>query len=84
MPNTPTTRKGSGRTKGSFSFVKIPVADLVAKFADHTTPVVVSRKWAEACGFTGLIANPANATLHSIEGQTPATHVAATVTNLDE
>jgi len=78
------TRKGSGRTKGSFSFVKITLADLNSKFADATTPCVVSRKWAESCGFTGLIANPANSTLDSIQGQTPATHVAATVTNLDE
>lgn len=81
---TPVKRKGSGRTKGSYSFVKITLADLNAKFADVTTPIVVSRKWAESCGFTGLVANPANATLDSIQGQTPATHVAATVTNLDE
>jgi len=84
MTNTKVTRKGSGRTKGSFSFVKITLADLNAKFADTTTPIVASRKWAESCGFTGLIANPANATLDSIQGQTPATHVTATVTNLDE
>ena len=84
MANTKVTRKGSGRTKGSFSFVKITIADLNNKFADATTPVVVSRKWAESCGFQGLIANPANSTLDSIQGQTPATHVAAKVTNLDE
>ena len=78
------TRKGSGRTKGSFSFVKITIADLNAKFADTTTPCVVSRKWAESCGFQGLIANPGNSTLDSIQGRTPATHVAAKVTNLDE
>lgn len=83
MANTKVTRKGSGRTKGSFSFVKITLADLNAKFADHTTPVVVSRKWAEACAFTGLVANPANSTLASIEGQTPATHVNVAVTDLD-
>ena len=83
MPNAKTTRKGSGRTKGSFSFVKITLADLNAKFADTTTPVVVGRKWAESCGFTGLVSNPANSTLESIQGQTPATHVAATVTDLD-
>ena len=71
------------RTKGSFSFVKITLADINAKFADKTTPVVVSRKWAATCGFTGLVANPANATLDSIQGQTPATHVTATVTDLD-
>ena len=84
MANKIVTRKGSGRTKGSFSFVKITIADLNNKFADTTTPVVVSRKWAESCGFQGLIANPANSTLDSIQGQTPATHVAAKVTNLDE
>lgn len=83
MANTKITRKGSGRTKGSFSFVKITLADLKAKFADDTTPIVVSRKWAEACSFTNLVANPANTTLDSIQGQTPATHVAATVTDLD-
>ena len=83
MPNAKITRKGSGRTKGSFSFVKITLADLNAKFADTTIPVVVGRKWAESCGFTGLVSNPANSTLDSIQGQTPDTHVAATVTDLD-
>lgn len=79
-----TSRPGSGRTKGSFSFVKISLADLNSKFADQTTPIVVSRKWAEQVGFSGLVANPANATLDTIQGLTPATQVAATVTNLDE
>ena len=78
-----TTRKGSGRTKGSFSFVKISLADLNAKFADTSTPIVVGRKWAENCGFAGLVANPANTTLASIQGQTPSSAVAATVTDLD-
>lgn len=78
------TRKGSGRTKGSFSFVKITLADLKAKFADDTTPCVVSRKWAEQVGFSGLVANPAGSTMDSIQGQTPATQVTAKVTNLDE
>lgn len=81
---TKVTRKGSGRTKGSFSFVKITLADLNAKFADQTTPVVVGRKWAESCGFTGLVANPANATLQSIQGQTPETRVAAVVSDLND
>ena len=81
---TKTTRKGSGRTKGSFSFVKMTLAELTAKFSDPNQTIMVGRKWAEACGFTGLVANPANTTLDSIQGQTPATHVAATVTNLDE
>lgn len=81
--STITTRKGSGRTKGSFSFVTISLADLNAKFADQNTPIVVSRKWAEACSFTGLVAKPANSTLASIEGQTPQTTVALKVTDLD-
>lgn len=82
--NTNSNRKGSGRTKGSFSFVRIPLSDLAAKFADPNTPCLVSRKWAEACGFTGLVANPAAASYEAIQGQTPATRVAAVVTNLDD
>lgn len=78
------TRKGSGRTKGSFSFVKVTLAELNAKFADPTIPVLVSRKWAEACNFTGLVAGPASSSYESIQGQTPNTLVTATVTDLDE
>jgi hypothetical protein len=77
------TRKGSGRTKGSFSFVKITLAELNAKFADTSTPVVVGRKWAEGVGFGGLTAAPANQTMDSIQGQTPATKVGAKVSDLD-
>lgn len=84
MTNTQVTRKGSGRTKGSFSFVKITLAELNAKFSDPKQTIMIGRKWAEQCGFTGLTANPANTTLDSIQGQTPATHVTAVVTNLDE
>lgn len=81
--NKITTRKGSGRTKGSFSFVRIPLKDLTAKFADLTTPILVSRKWAEQVGFQGLVANPAASTYDAIQGQTPATMVTTTVTDLD-
>jgi hypothetical protein len=77
------SRKGSGRTKGSFSFVRVPLAELTSKFADGTTPVLVSRKWAEAVGFAGLTATTAAASYESIQGKTPATAVAATVTDLD-
>jgi hypothetical protein len=84
MNTTNVTRKGSGRTKGSYSFVKITLATLNAKFADPSTPIVTGRKWAEACGFEGLTSAPANHTLDTIQGQTPATYVTATVTNLDE
>ena len=78
------TRKGSGRTKGSFSFVRIPLKDIKAKFADDTTPILVSRKWAEQVGFTGLVCAPAANTYDAIQGQTPATKVTATVTDLGD
>jgi hypothetical protein len=77
------TRKGSGRTKGSFSFVRIPLKDLTGKFADDTTPILVSRKWAEQVGFQGLTSAPASSTYDAIQGQTPATKVGATVSDLD-
>ena len=78
------TRKGSGRTKGSFSFVKVTLAELNAKFADPNQPVVIGRKWAEEVGFNGLTAAPANQTMDSIQGQTPKTAVTATVNLLDD
>ena len=78
------TRKGSGRTKGSYSFTTVTLADLNAKFADHSTPIVIGRKWAEACGFTGFSSAPATNTLSSIEGQTPASRVTAVVTDLND
>lgn len=78
------TRKGSGRTKGSFSFIVLTIKQLKEKFADENQTVVVGRKWAETCGFSGVVAHAANATLDSIQGQTPATRVAATVTDLTD
>jgi hypothetical protein len=70
-----TRRPGSGRTVGSYSFVKLSIADLLSKFADHTTPVIVSRKWAEQLGFQGLTATTAGATTDKIEGMLPTTKV---------
>lgn len=78
------TRKGSGRTKGSFSFVKISLADLNAKFSDPSQPITVGRKFAEACGFAGLSSGPANAINDSIQGQTPATRVGVVVSDLND
>lgn len=66
------TRKGSGRTTGSYSFVNITLADLTAKLgADPTTPIVVRRKWAEGLGFTGLVAKPVNNSNDVIPCQKP-------------
>lgn len=76
------------RTKGSFSFVKIPTIDIVSKYVDAATAAslvaqfpglrdetVCSRKWAEGRGFTGLVSGPAANTFASIAGQTPETVV---------
>lgn len=89
-------RAGSGRTKGSFSFVKIPLGDILAKKLDTETVamlrakfpalqdfVIVSRLWAESSGFTGLVANPANQTMDSIAGTTIATASEVKVSLLD-
>lgn len=76
---TKTTRKGSGRTKGSFSFVSIPMTDLTAKL-NPTSVVVVSRKYAESIGFTGLKVTNAADTLESIQGTNPQTAATVTVT----
>lgn len=53
MSKTKITRKGSGRTKGSYSFVTVTLAELNAKFAPDTK-IVIGRKWGEVVGFKGL------------------------------
>lgn len=63
-------RPGSGRTKGSFSFVKLTLAELKSKFADETTPIVVSRKWAEPLGFNVTGTTDAKHLSESIVGTT--------------
>jgi hypothetical protein len=78
------TRKGSGRTKGSFSFVSLTLAQLNGKFADQTTPIIVGRKFAEQMGFQDLVAGPAGTVHDRIEGQTPASRVTAKVVDLDK
>lgn len=81
---TPTKpRKGSGRTKGSFSFVTLSLAELNAKLINPDTKVMVGRKFAEQHGFTGMTCAPVSTLYGKIAGSTPATKVAATVTDLD-
>jgi hypothetical protein len=75
-------RPGSGRTKGSFSFVTVSLADLKANFADDTQKIVIGRKWAEQCGFNIQATTPATDILGKIQGETPATQAAVTVRNL--
>jgi hypothetical protein len=53
MSKTKITRKGSGRTKGSYSFATVTLAELNAKFAPDTK-IVIGRKWGQVVGFNGL------------------------------
>jgi hypothetical protein len=75
MATTKTRRPGSGRTKGSYSFVTISITDLLAKFNDQTTPVIVSRKWAEQVGFKNIESRKANETVSRIDGRLPDSKV---------
>ena len=70
------------RTKGSYSFVTVSLADLNAKFADKTQPIVIGRKWAEGCAIQGT-AKPVGDITQAIQGHTPATAVAIKVTDLN-
>jgi hypothetical protein len=76
------TRAGAGRTKGSYSFVKITLKELVAKFADQSTHIVVSRKFAEAVGFDNCTSAPASTITNSIMGETPESAAKVTVVEL--
>lgn len=82
MANKKITREGSGRTKGSFSFVLITLEQLNAKFNDQTTPVKVSRKWAQECGFANLVSGKAGELTAQVQGKTPETKIEATEVDL--
>ncbi len=77
------TSKGSGRTKGAFSFVQITLAELNAKFNDQTTPIKVSRLWAQEVGFKNLVTKAAGDLTADTQGLLPSTKVGAVVTALD-
>jgi hypothetical protein len=88
-------RPGAGRSKGSFSFVKMTLAELVGKYVDtgtitdlsvkfpglSATDVVLGRKWAEGAGFKVTSAS-ATEIAHQIDGKAPGTGVAVTETAL--
>ena len=70
MKHTKVRRVGSGRTKGSFSFVPVTLAALNAKFADKETKVLMSRKQAQMFGFENLVTGTVGQLTESIAGQT--------------
>jgi hypothetical protein len=74
-PKPKVKRPGSGRTKGAFSFVRIPLSEILSKFSDVSTPITVGRVWAEACGFDIQKTVNANELYNKIQGQTPNTKV---------
>lgn len=71
------TRAGSGRTKGSVSFVTIELGELCAKIADPKTRIKVSRLQMEALGFIPQAADAAPQILK------PTPKPTVTVTDLD-
>ena len=76
-------RPGSGRTKGSFSFVSLTLAQLNSTLTDPNTPVIVSRKFAEGAGFKNLTAKSASDTLGAVVGTNPASAVAVKVSDFN-
>ena len=64
---------GSGRTKGSFSFVPVTLAALKAKFADDSTKILMSRKQAAMFGFENLVTGTVGELTQSIAGQVEET-----------
>ena len=84
MTDTSKKKTGSGRTKGAFSFVILSLADLQAKLgADPTTPVKVSRLWAEQLGFKNLTTGAANDLTGKTEGLLPVNKVGVKAVELD-
>lgn len=75
-------RPGSGRTKGSFSFVLIKMEDLSKKFSDPNQPIQVGRKWAEMQGFPVAMTNDAKHLYGAIEGTTEVSKIKAKIEEL--
>ena len=73
---------GSGRPAGGTSFVEITLDELIAKFADTATPIVVGRKWAEIIGFRNLVTRDARTTTSNAVSQAPDQSIGVTVTEL--
>lgn len=79
----PIRRPGSGRTKGSFSFITVTLAELNSKFADPNQMIVIGRKFGEPF-FKDKISAPAASITGSIEGRTPESKAEVKEVNLDD
>ena len=69
------TRKGAGRTKGSFSFVAATIAQMQAANPNPDFKWLISRKQAEALGMTGLQTDKVGDLKDSLAGTSEETEV---------
>ena len=78
MSNTPAkkiTRKGAGRTKGSFSFVAMSMDEVVKNFGSMppTFKLLLSRKQVEGFGLNNLVTATVGELKESIAGTSAET-----------
>ena len=76
------TRKGAGRTKGSFSFVSLSQAQMQQKIADPNFKWLVSRKQAENLGFENLVTSRASELQEAVASQAEESKVPVSTTDL--
>lgn len=76
------TRKGAGRTKGSFSFVKATMAQLMALNPNPNYQWLLSRTQVQALGGTGFTTDRVSDLKESIAGQSEETKVEVKATEL--
>lgn len=83
MSNTKkVTRPGAGRTKGSFSFVAVTVADMTKANPNPDFKWLMSRKQAEALGMTGLHTDKIGDLKESLAGTSTETAAKVLATEL--
>jgi len=82
MKHTKVRRVGSGRTKGSFSFVPVTLGQLKAKFNDDNMKFLLSRKQAALFGFENLVTGTVGELTQSIAGQVEESAAKVNITEL--
>lgn len=84
MSDTPkkVQRPGAGRTKGSFSFVAVTVAQLQTANPNPDFKWLLSRKQAEALGMTGLQTDKIGDLKESLAGTSEETKAKVVATEL--
>ena len=80
--NKKVTRKGEGRTKGSFSFVAVTTAQMQLAKPNPDFKWLLSRKQAEALGMTGLQTDKIGDLKESLAGTSEETKAKVVATEL--